>query len=282
MNLRQLAVSASLLWGLFSVAPGLPTSLTPLSELKRTTLEDFQRYATATEARVQRQTRASGPFLYIDHLPAAQRDDILASLRRGEMHMDPLETLDSDGDEIEIRDGLVHHWLGVVFVPGANLEETLQLVQDYDRHAEIYSPDVEASHIIERNGDDFEVFMRFRKKKILTVVMDTVHQVRYATLTPQRAYSISRTTSVREVEDPGADDERVMPDGEGTGFLWRLNSYWRFQERDGGTYVECESISLTRTIPFMLRWIVGPFVNDVPREQLADLLQTTRQALLDD
>ena len=86
---------------------------------------------------------------------------------------------------------------------------------------------------------------------------------------------------MREVKNPGEADETILPDGEGGGFLWRINSYWRFLERDGGTYIECESISLTRTIPFMVRWLVSPFVNDVPREQLSELLQATRGALLE-
>jgi len=280
MTLRSLAISVTVLCVAAGVAPAASAPGAPQVEAR--TLQDFQRYATATERRVQQQLQPTGPFLYIDYLPAAERDAILADLRRGEMYMEPLETRDANGEKIEVRDGMVHHWLGAVFIPGVTVAETLALVQDYNRHAQIYPSAVDAAHIIEHDGDHFEVFMRFRKKKVITVVMDTVHDVQYVTLAPGRAYSTSRTTSVREVEDPGTDDERVLPEGEGHGFLWRLNSYWRFLERDGGTYVECESISLTRTIPFMLRWLVAPFVNDVPREQLADLLQTTRQALIND
>lgn len=280
MTLRSLTISVTLLCTVAGVAPRPGSPAAP--QIEAQTLRDFQRYAAATERRVQEQLQPTGPFLYVDYLPAAERDEILADLRGGEMYMDRLETRDASGEEIEVRDGLIHHWLGVVFIPGATVEETLALVQDYDHHAEIYPNAVDEAHIIERDGDHFEVFMRFRKKKVITVVMDTVHDVQYVTLAPDRAYSTSRTTSVREVENAGEDDERVLPEGEGHGFLWRLNSYWRFLERDGGTYVECESISLTRTIPFMLRWLVGPFVNDVPREQLADLLQTTRQALIND
>ena len=275
MTLRAFAICTSLLCVSASVAPAAAPK-----DLQRQTLEAFQRYAAATEKRVLTQVPSSGPFLYIDHLPAAQRDTILGDLRRGEMFMEPLETLDANGDEIKIEDGLVHHWLGAVYLPGVGLEETLELIQDYDRHSEIYAPEVDAAHIIERNGDHFEVFMRFRKKKVITVVMDTIHDVDYVTPAVGRTYSISRTSSVREVEDADSANPRPLPDGEGSGFLWRINSYWRFLERDGGTYIECESISLTRTIPFMLRWLVAPFVNDVPREQLADLLQTTRQALV--
>lgn len=283
MSLRVVAATCTSLLCLVAGGPAARgPAATVAGDLQPHTLAAFKRYAAATESRALRQAQESGPFLYIDHLPAAQRNAILAQLRGGEMHMDPVETLDASGEEIEVKDGLIHHWIGAVFIPGVGVDEVLTLVQDYDRHAEIYSPEVAAAHVIERDGDEFEVFMRFRKEKVITVVMDTVHEVEYVSLAPDRTYTVSRTSSVREVQDAGEDGEHALPDGEGNGFLWRLNSYWRFLERDGGTYVECESITLTRTIPFMLRWLIGPFVNDMPREELADLLQTTRQVLLDD
>ncbi len=268
---------------LLCVAPTVAPVVSPYAgDLEAHTLRAFQRYATLTEERVLAQAGPTGSFLYLDSYPEGERVQVLADLRRGQMYMEPLETVDAGGKEIEIDDGLIHHWLGAVFIPDVGLDETLELIQDYDRHSEIYSPEVADARIIRRDGDLFEVFMRFRKKKVITVVMDTVHDVAYVTPSVGRTYSISRTSSVREVQEPGTPQERALPDGEGSGFLWRINSYWRFLERDGGTYIECESISLTRTIPFMLRWLVAPFVNDVPREQLADLLQTTREALLND
>jgi len=43
--------------------------------------------------------------------------------------------------------------------------------------------------------------------------------------------------------------------------------------------VQCEAISLTRGIPFALRWLVGPFVTGIPRESLAFTPETTRKTL---
>jgi hypothetical protein len=60
-----------------------------------------------------------------------------------------------------------------------------------------------------------------------------------------------------------------------------MNTYWRFEEKDGGTYVESESISLTRDIPTGLGLLVGPFVNSIPRESLTFTLATTRSAVLE-
>ena len=279
MHLRVSSVAISLLCAATTIST---SRTTPAGDLQPHTLEAFQSYAVLTERRVLEQAGDSGPFLYLDHLPAPQRDRALADLRRGEMVMERLETTADNGRRIDIKDGLLHHWLGAVFVPGVGVDKTLELIQDYDRHGELYAPAVVDARIIERDGDDFRVFMRFRKKKVITVVMDTIHEVTYVRVAPDRAYSISRTSSVREVQNAGETSEIVLPDGQGTGFLWRINSYWRFLERDGGTYIESESISLTRTIPFLVRWLVSPFVNDMPREQLADLLQTTRQALVND
>jgi hypothetical protein len=259
------------------VAPApVPPGATAAPQIEARTLQDFQRYAAATERRVQQQLQPTGPFLYIDYLPEGERAGILADLRSGEMYMDRLETRDASGKEIEVRDGMVHHWLGAVFIPGVTVEETLALVQDYNHHAEIYPSAVDAAHIIERDDGHFEVFMRFRKKKVITVVLETVHHVEYTRLSDTRAYSISRTTKVQEVD---GDDVAKEPDT-GRGFMWRINSYWRFDERDGGVYIECESISLTRDIPLLLRPLIGPFVNGVPEDTLTDTLEHVRDELV--
>ena len=56
-----------------------------------------------------------------------------------------------------------------------------------------------------------------------------------------------------------------MPPGNDNGFLWRLNSYWRFLEKDNGVYVQCEAISLTRDVPTGLNWLIGPFIESIPK-----------------
>ena len=71
-----------------------------------------------------------------------------------------------------------------------------------------------------------------------------------------------------------------MPAGRDRGFLWRLNSYWAFNERDGGVYVECEAISLSRSIPSALAWLLDPMVRNLPKEFLGDTLTATRARLM--
>jgi hypothetical protein len=267
---------------LFLLALALPllASAPAPAELKAHTLEAFQRYAAATEARFLKDVSPPGPFLYVDRLTGKDHEEAFEDLQRGEVFVERLQTRAENDAEIKVEDGIIHHWVGTVFIPGVSLDEVLDLVQDYDRHAEIYSPQVEQSRLISRNGDNFTVFYRFRKKKIITAVHNTEHEVRYFRQGPDRAYSISEATRIQEVDNPGEEDEREKPVGNDSGFLWALNSYWKFLERDGGVYVESESVSLTRGIPFFLSWMIKPFVNSVPRELLEFTLEKTRSALV--
>ena len=130
-----------------------------------------------------------------------------------------------------------------------------------------------------REGDRFRVYLRFFMKKVITVVVNSEHDARFSRAGSDRAESRIYSTRIAEVEDPGTAHEREKPVGRDGGYLWRLNTYWRFLERDGGTYVQCESITLTRGIPIGLGWLVRPFVTSIPRETLEFTLATTRKAL---
>jgi hypothetical protein len=110
------------------------------------------------------------------------------------------------------------------------------------------------------------------------VVLNTEHDVRYVRLDRARWYSKSFTTRIAEVEDPGPN-ERELPPGNDHGFMWRLNTFWKFEERDGGVYLECQAISLTRDVPVGLGWLINPIIRSLPRESLTNTLRETRQAL---
>jgi hypothetical protein len=175
--------------------------------------------------------------------------------------------------------GLVHDWVGAVFIPGATLEKTLAAGQDYNRHKDIYRPEVIDSRMLARTGNDFRVYLRLLKKKVVTVVLDTEHEVHYEPVDRTRWRSRSRSTKIAEVKNAGQRNERELPTGTGAGYLWRLNSYWRYEERDGGTWVECEAISLTRDVPTGLGWLIEPIIRSLPMESLASTLRETRAAL---
>lgn len=246
--------------------------------LRPETLAAFDRYIALTEARIEKEVARRETFLWVDTLQEPQRQAARTALRRGALVIERLDTRE-DGQPIDVPDGLIHHWLGTVFIPGASIERAVALLQDYDRHAELYRPYVQRSRVLAREGDRFRVYLRFYTKKVITVVVDTEHDARFIWLDATRVYSRIRSTRVVEVERPGTPEERLKPEGQGGGYLWRINSYWRFLAADGGTYVQCESISLTRDIPFGLGWIVGPFVTSLPKESLSFTLETTRKWL---
>jgi len=220
--------------------------------------------------------------------PAAE-----AQLRAGEVVIERLETPDPDaansdghgrngdpGKPIIVPDGMIHHWIGTVFIPGATLAQTLALEEDYDHHQEYFRPDVMRSKILRHEGNDYAIDLRLYKKKVITTILDTEHDVHYALVDATHAWSRSRTTRIQEVDNAGEPNERLEPEGRDRGLLWRMNTYWRFEEKDGGTYVECQSVSLTREIPTGFGWMIGPYVNSVPRESLTFTLATTRAAVL--
>lgn len=247
-------------------------------QLKPETLRAFDRYVEISEAAIPAENSGGAGFLYVERLPAERRDVALEQLRRGELVIEKLETRDN-GKPIAIPGGMIHDWTGTGFIPGATLAQTLALEQNYDHHQEIFRPEVIRSKILRRNGDDFTVYFRLRKKKIITSILDTDHEVHYHPIDATHAGSRSHTTRIQEVENAGEANESFKRVGEDNGFLWRMNTYWRFEERDGGTYVECRSISLTRDIPSGLGWMIGPIVTSIPRESLTFTLETTRKAL---
>lgn len=246
-------------------------------ELMPQTVEAFERYVRATEARIDKQRARPETFLYIDTIPDPKREEVQAALKRGDVFIEPLITRDPSGREIDVPHGIVHHWVGDVFVPGLSVRQVLDLVEDYDHHQNVY-PEVVRSRLISRDGNDFKIALRLRYKKIITVTLNTEHDVRYTELDPTHWYARSASTRIAELKNAGSPAESEKPVGHDGGFLWRINSYWGYVERDGGVYVECESVSLTRDIPTGLGWLIRPLVTGIPRESLEHTLEATRSA----
>jgi hypothetical protein len=249
-------------------------------QLKPETVAAFDRYVQATETRIDGELKQPGEFLYVDGLPEPQRDQIRQQLKSGQIYMAPLVTRDASGNEMTAPDALIHHWLGAVFIPGATLAQVTSVVQDYNHHQDWYRPEVIRSRLVSREGNDFKIFYRLRKQKVITVTLDTEHDVHYFPVDATHLYSRSVSTRIQEVGNAGEKDEYEKPAGNDGGFLWRLDSWWRFEERDGGVYVECESVSLTRDIPTGLGWLIKPFVTSIPRESLEMTMRSTRAAVL--
>ena len=248
------------------------------TDLKPEAAQGYDRYVQLTEQRIKAELTPGGTFLQVDGLPEPLRTEAYARLQRGEVVTSRLRTSDPSGSA-RTPDALIHHWVGTIFIPGASLNQVLTLLRNYDRHNEYFKPEVVKSKTIAHTGDDFKVYYRLMRKKVITVVLDTDYDVHYHSLDAAHAYSDSHTTRVAQVEHPGEPDERDLTPGKDGGFLWRLDSYWRFFDNGHGVYVQCEAVSLTRDIPTGLHWLIGPFVESIPRESLAFTLESTRAAV---
>jgi hypothetical protein len=262
-------------------APGRPAAANNAPEppkLKSATVEAFDRYVRLTDARNDTELEHGTSLLRADDLAEPQRTEAHAELKSGQVWIQRLQTRDA-GATIHCPDGMIHHWVGVIFVPGVRVQDVLTVLEDYDRHAVYYAPDVERSKTESREGDQFRVLLRFRRHKVITVVLNTEHDVRYFHDSDIRAHSRSSAARIAEVENPGKSDEREKTPGEDDGFLWRMETWWRMIEGDGGVYVQSEVVSLTRDIPTGLGWLIAPFVTSVPKESLTFTLQATRKAV---
>ena len=248
------------------------------AELKPKTLAVFDRYVAVTEARIRSEVEGERPFLWADRLAPDEQAEVYARLAEGEVQVERLETQDGD-DKISIPSGLVHHWIGTVLIPGVSLESTIALVRDYNRYAEFYRPNVRKASILEQDGDRFKVYAQLYMKKVLTAVLDTEYDAEFIVIDDRKTYVPSRTTRILEVEDHDTHDERLKPEGRDRGFLWRFNNYCSFEQRDEGAYMQCESVSLSRGLPFLVGALVKPFVTAIPMETMTFTLAAARQRL---
>jgi len=226
----------------------------------------FDAYVHKVEARLDQQHQSPSSFLAPED---RQR------LRSGEVLIEKLVP----ADRRNLPGAMLHHWRGTAFAPGATAADFERMMRNFTSYPQIYAPQVIRSAVSAHDDDRYAVIMRVRQKHVLTVVMDTAYDVQFGRLDPLHGWSASRSTAIHEIADAGTPKEHALNEADGHGFLWRLNTYWSYEERDGGLYLQVESVSLTRSIPTGLGWAVGPFVESVPRESLEFTLRKTREAL---
>ena len=229
----------------------------------------FNSYIGAVESRLAQQHRSQNGFL----ASAPSQADL--RLRRGELIVERL----TPSAGVDLPGAMLHHWRGTAFAPGAKAADFERMMQDFKAYPQHFSPQVLQASVQAHQGDWLQATMRVRQKHVLTVVMDTSYDILFGRLDAKHGFSTSRSTRIAEIDAPGTSAERALSSSEEHGFLWRQNTYWSYEERDGGLYMQVESISLTRSIPAGLGWAVGPFVKSVPRESLEFTLRSTCNAL---
>ena len=221
----------------------------------------FDRYVEQAEAAI-----TSGPALDAD---------AKAKLRSGELTIEAIP----GSKEIKTPGAMLQDCRGAMFIPHTNINGVKSVLQDYEDYKKFYQPDVIESKQLAHQGDEYDIFLRLYKKQILTVVLNTGYHVRYTSLDPRHLSVVSRSTRIAEVSDPDKSSTQEKPVGNDTGFLWRLNSYWRFEEADGGVYAECRAISLSRDVPLGLGWMIKGFISKFPRESMQNTLRGTKAAV---
>lgn len=249
------------------------------AELKQETAEAFDRYMRLTEEQRLQNPNDPDSFLWIDRQPEARRRQLHEELGHGQVVVERLETRDSK-KRIHIPHGMVHHWIAVVFVPGATLRQTLAFVQDYGRYRDVYRGSVKSAQVLSHGGDDYKVRMRLYRRSIVTVFYNVEFDDRYSMVDSHRATCRDRSTRIAELADPGKPSEHELPVGNDRGYLWRLNSDWSYEEKDGGVYLQVEFISLSRSVPAIWAWLVNPYLRSIPQDYLTATLVAMRANLM--
>ncbi len=222
----------------------------------KATVAAFDRYVAATHARIH-----------------VERQRPMQPLASGSAATRVWEMLSpADGVSIDVPDALVNHWRGRTFIPQVDLATVLARV----RQAEtlLRQPDVVTARILPRGPDRDLVLLAITRSQVLTAHYDTEHDVRYSRPGPGRVASDSVATRIREVGGPGD-----LAPHEDRGFLWALRAWWRYEAVPGGVLIECESVSLSRSVPYVVRPVVGPMVTRFARESMERTLTSLRQAL---
>jgi hypothetical protein len=231
----------------------------------------FDSYTSAVESRLARQHRSQDGFL----APLASPAQSEQRLRQGDLIVEQL----TPSTGAVFSGAMLHHWRGTAFAPGATAADFERLMKNFNAYPERFSPQVLQAKVLAQQGDHLQAVMRVRQRHVLTVVMDTAYDIAFGRLDARHGYSISRSTRISEIASPGTAAERALSSSEEYGFLWRMNTYWSYEERDGGLTMQIESVSLTHSIPTGLGWAVSPFVESVPRESLEFTLRAACNAL---
>jgi hypothetical protein len=244
------------------------------AELKPETAQAWDNYIEAVSARNQRHFAPGMSFLSIDETP-----DRVAQVHAGNI------MVSASGPRVPMKvpSGLIHDWIGAAFVPNVTILEVLGVVRDYKRYKDIYHPNVVDSALVavDDREDRFSLLL-MNRSVVGKTALNSEYKCSYTRVDARHCYSVSEAKRIREVAEYGTASQHELPEDQGTGLIWRMYSIARYEERDGGVYIEVEAIALSRDIPLSLRWLIDPIVRRISRSSLATSLQQTQNAVLSD
>ncbi len=242
------------------------SGLLEAAELKKETLQEWDRYI----AKARSQIAVWRPFL-----GAYARPEVIRAMRAGEIVVEPVGR-----NPMPVSGGLIHHWSGAAFMPNSTLDAVFSVVRDYGRYKDFYAPLVIDSRALESAGDEYRFGMRMMSQALFSKsALEGEYAEEFHRAGDTRWYSVAHSTRIQQIDDFGRRGERLLPQDEGSGYIWRVFSISRYEQRDGGVYVEVEFIALSRDIPLSLRWLVSPIVRRVSHNTLLTSLEKTRAAV---
>jgi len=243
--------------------------------LKPDTVQAWENYIRHTEERIDKELQSEDGFLVLDFQAPREAAAARAAAVRGEVVVAKLQTVDSRGEKISVPGGMIHHWRATVFIPEVSLGEILSRVQNPSAN-EHRQEDVLESRVLSRDKDSMRIFLKLVRSKIVTVTYNTEHLVKYREHDGNRVSSRSIATKIAELENANTATEREKPIGRDHGFLWRLNSYWRYEQMEEGVLVELESVTLSRGVPIIFKPFVMPLIRGVAKESMKRTLDAMR------
>jgi hypothetical protein len=254
---------------LFGQTPGLLRAV----DLQAETVRAWDAYIQNVDAQMRARLTPGQTFLWTDESANRKRD-----VRRGEVVVAPFLT---HGGVQSVPNGLIHHWIGAAFFPGMPIGRLLGVLRDYTRYPEIYKPVVVGSRLVGCAGDSAEFCMIWRRHVLwVNAALEAHCQAHTFAASLGRGYSIADSTQTREIVEYGQPGEHFLPPDTGSGFIWRMHTITRYEEEDGGVYVEIEALALTREIPSSFQWLVSPIVKHLSANSLETMLRQTRSAVL--
>lgn len=271
MLLQRLKIACAIL--VFVAVPAISHA----TELKQETLNAWDEYLRTANLRMQRNLGSAGirgttnPFLWIE-----EQSDRSQRVRRGEILISPV----GEAGPQRVQDGLIHDWIGAIFIPSARINDVFAVVQNFDRYKDFYKPTVIESKLLRHTGEEYE-FSILGLKRVLfeKVVLEGQFESQCSELDATRRYCISSSTRVQEIKDYGQPAEQKLPPNEGHGYIWRVYGLTKFEERDGGVYIEVEAIALSRDISASFRWLTKSVVERVSRDSMSTILERTKDAV---
>jgi len=247
----------------------LSVTLSRAAELKPDTLRVWDDYIRIVNADVAERNGGSRSFLSVDESPETRR------------RLQNRELVITKHDPRRVHQALIHDWLGIMFVPNASLDQVVQVLSSYDRYSEIYKPLIRKTAVIEQAGNAVKLnVVAVQRAFSVTAAVETDEEIITAKLSPNRVCITANAVRLEEIANYGEPSEHAFPEARRPGYVWRALIVQRLEQRDGGVYVELETISLSRAIPVEVRWLIKPLTDDLPRKMLTDILNETRAEVL--